>query len=487
MSVYKRPNGKWAAQVYDSVMGRPRQIGTFATRREAVRAESVAMDRRMATGRETVGSFAARWPADYPRPRLSTNLHNAGRVKAFATAYERRRMDSITPEEARAWALRHRDQLPVLRAMFNDARRGGMVGSNPFAALGIERSRGRRDLPSEWLTAGDVERLAQCAREVHAEKGYGETIAGLLVFAAYTGLRPGELFALQCADLGCETLEVRRAADSHTRTVTLPKNGRGRTVVYPDKAREAVESVPRLSGVELVFPAPRGGQLWSSTFSWVWGPVRSVFGRPAMALYEPASLLCDLPAGAGLGAGRCCRAAWPHRWRGAGDEHVWSSVGSRGAGPDQGGDGRGRERRAASVPRPFGDVDALRVNASGRGAVQPGYSGAPKWPANSRVWSSSGHFIDRGALLSVEAQHAVGLWRGAQWSASNSRVRGPSSLTCQVANMLRGEVDPAGRGVIHALKSWMSWRREVEQPTVGEFVAIRVASQVAHQDRCQIW
>ena len=279
MSVYKRPNGKWAAQVYDPVTRRARQVGTFSTRREAIRAESAAMDRRTATGRETVASFAARWTADYPRRRASTNLHNGERVQPFAKANERRRMDSITVEEARAWALRYPGQLPALRAMFNDARRSGMVIGNPFRELGIERSRGRRDLPSEWLTAADVERLAQCAREVHAANGYGDTLPGLLIFAAYTGLRPGELYALRYDDLGVETLEVKRAADSRTRSITPPKNGRGRTVVYPMKAREAIESVPRLVGVELVFPGPSGGQLWSSAFSWVWKPVRSAFGR----------------------------------------------------------------------------------------------------------------------------------------------------------------------------------------------------------------
>src|SRR5215218_7961541 len=167
----------------------------------------------------------------------------------------------------------HPGQLPALRAMFNDAGRSGMLMSNPFRQLGIERSRGRRDLPSEWLTATDVDRLAQCAREVHEANGYGETMAGLLMFAAYTGLRPGELYALRYDDLGAGTLEVKRAAESHTRTIALPKNGRARTVVYPRMAREAVDLVPRLEGVELVFPSPSGRQLWSSTFSWVWQPV----------------------------------------------------------------------------------------------------------------------------------------------------------------------------------------------------------------------
>jgi hypothetical protein len=42
--------------------------------------------------------------------------------------------------------------------MFNDAYRSGLVTANPFAALGLKQGRGRRDLPSEWLTAADVDR-----------------------------------------------------------------------------------------------------------------------------------------------------------------------------------------------------------------------------------------------------------------------------------------------------------------------------------------
>jgi hypothetical protein len=155
VSVYRRPSGKWVAQVYDSVTRTRRQIGTFATKREARRAEAEAMGRQTATTRETVGSFAERWPVDFPRPRASTNVHNAGSVTAFARAHDRRRTDSITIQEARSWALRHPAQVMALRAMFNDARRNGIVVSNPFKELGIERSRGRCDRPLARMGAAN--------------------------------------------------------------------------------------------------------------------------------------------------------------------------------------------------------------------------------------------------------------------------------------------------------------------------------------------
>jgi integrase len=284
MSVYRRPNGKWVVQVFDAGLRRSRQVGTYQTRKEAKAAEADATARATAGGRETIASFTNRWLDIFPRPKASTNAHNTERVRAFAEQHKRRRVDSITVEEARAWALRHPSTLPALRAMFNDARRLGLITTNPFAGLGIERSRGRRDLPSEWLTATDIDRLADTALRVHGE--YGPVMAAMVTFAAYTGIRPGELFALDFADIDGSVLHVHRAADSRTRTITTPKNGHGRDVVLPRRAREAVDRMPRLYDQQAVFVAPRGGRLWAPHFNWLWNPVRAAFGRPTMAFHE---------------------------------------------------------------------------------------------------------------------------------------------------------------------------------------------------------
>jgi integrase len=285
VSVYKRPNGRWAAQVYDPSTGRMTQLGTFGTRQDARAAEVDALRSRTAGGSEPIKSFAARWTTDYPRPKPSTNLHNAERIKRFAKEHGNRRIDSFTVDEARRWALEHPYTLPSLRAMFNDARRSGLIVVNPFSALGLDRSKGRRELRSEWLTEKDIDKLAEAARGTF-EDDYGLIFAPMIVFAAYTGLRPGELFALRFSDLRGDTIEVARAADSRTRTVGLPKNGRGRTVVYPSKAREAIETMPVLEGQELVFVSPRGVQFWNNTLSWCWRGVKNAAGRPRMDWYE---------------------------------------------------------------------------------------------------------------------------------------------------------------------------------------------------------
>jgi integrase len=211
--------------------------------------------------------------------------------------------------------------------MFTDARRDGKITQNPFSGLGVTRKGTRRALVKpDWLTADDVDRLARVAHETHGD--YGPMMAAMVTFAAYTGVRPGELFALRFDDLDA-TVHVRRAADSKTRTVTSPKNGQARTIVYPVQARQAVESAPRFHGQELVFVAPRGGQLWAPHFSWLWSPVRAAFGRPKMAFYELrhfcATHLLDL----GLSPSDVAYQLGAYGQRQAGDGRLRASVVSR--------------------------------------------------------------------------------------------------------------------------------------------------------------
>jgi hypothetical protein len=111
-------------------------------------------------------------------------------------------------------------------------------------------------------------------------------MAAMIHFAALTGVRPGELWALKPEDVVGDTLVVRRACDSHTRTVGLPKNGRARTIALPLAAREAAERAPRLEGQEWLFVGPRGQQIYASAFSWLWQGVRAGAGRPRMTFYE---------------------------------------------------------------------------------------------------------------------------------------------------------------------------------------------------------
>jgi hypothetical protein len=97
------------------------------------------------TGKETCDGFASRWTRDYPRPRASTNKHNAERVQRFAKDFKGVKLSDVDRPAAREWDMRHPANLAAVRAMFGDAMRDGLVTANPFSELRLPGSRGRKD------------------------------------------------------------------------------------------------------------------------------------------------------------------------------------------------------------------------------------------------------------------------------------------------------------------------------------------------------
>lgn len=274
---------KWVVQVHDPETNRARQVGTFNTRREAKEAEYHANATRVAKN-ETVGSFIDRWTRDFPRPADSTNKHNNERVRSFKTAYGHKHLNAITRQQARAWALEHPAEHSALRVMFADALRDDLIYANPFVDLGVNRKQAKRHVEPGWMTAEDVSQLAAAAFLVH-RKGTAELVSSAILVSAYTGIRPGELFALEHNDVRDNELVISKAMRSPTKTVGPPKNGLTRVVVLPEIAAEAINNTPRLHDT-LVFTSPRGRQLYQSSWHGLWNPVRVAAGREAMQYYE---------------------------------------------------------------------------------------------------------------------------------------------------------------------------------------------------------
>lgn len=284
MALGREKDGRWRVMVYDRMVGRMRHVGRYRTKREALTAERDAIARLAGRG-ESVGSFAARWTLDYPRPKPSTNLHNAERVAKFVERYKTRRMDEIDRPVAAAWGRARKGDVPALRAMWSDAAREGLVQHNPFSQLGIATTRGRRDLPPGWLTERDIDRLERSAAEVHGE--WGPVAAALLRTCALTGVRAGEAFGLEWEDVDyrARTLRIRQAVCSKTGTLQLPKSGRPRTVALPERAAFALRMIEGRHPT-IVFPSPRGARLRGSSWAYLWRPIKAGAGRPDLHLHE---------------------------------------------------------------------------------------------------------------------------------------------------------------------------------------------------------
>lgn len=274
--VGKRGN-KWYAKVYRA--GRQEWLGTFDRERDAKEAERKGLERRAPASRLTCAAYADHWLEENPRRAGATRRTYKYALEPFKRDFEGVRLAAVDRPMARAWALRHRDSARVVRTMFGDALRDGLLHDNPFSQLRLETPRGRKDL--EALTYEQVDELADVALEVHGE--YGPTFRALVLFAADTGIRPGELYVLERSDVGEDEVQVRQSL-SATGEVKAPKNGQPRTVVLPPRAREALRRMPTPMG-QWLFTTQRGRRLSKSSLYTYWTPVRARFGRPDLEFY----------------------------------------------------------------------------------------------------------------------------------------------------------------------------------------------------------
>ncbi len=135
------------------------------------------------------------------------------------------------------------------------------------------------------LSEGELYGLADQALTVSGPAA--PTIRSMILFAAYVGLRPAEMFVLQWSDidLSAGLVRISRSLGS-TGEVTAPKNGKPRTVVLPPMAVEALKSMPRRADSPYVFTTPKGTHFTKTTHYYHWRQVRLAAGRPTMDFYE---------------------------------------------------------------------------------------------------------------------------------------------------------------------------------------------------------
>ena len=221
-----------------------------------------------------------RWPDDFRRGkggRLRSDAtveHNRERVRRFGREHGERTLRSFSRTEARRWANAHPSTVPALRAMFSDAVEDKLADENPFARLGLAAGRGREDIIV--LTREEVHELARIAR-VHHGGAFGEEVAALILWAAYTCMRPGEIFAARYSLLDGDVYDLRRQFNSTLGRETEPKHNSTGTIYVPEPAQRAVLDKPRRLGDDLIFRTKRGNQFRQESQWRAWDPVRRAF------------------------------------------------------------------------------------------------------------------------------------------------------------------------------------------------------------------
>jgi integrase len=280
----RQKGSTWVVEIYDPATKHKRHVKAKdhglpvpRTERQAKALERAALHardaRRLSSTEETCDSFTARWTTDYPRGD-STNTHNHERVTKLGQDFAGRPLRSITKAEARPWARQHPGRIAAARAMYNDAIREGLADTNPFARLGMSQGDGRKDIVV--LTCQEIDRLAELAIQVHGQQ-FGVEFAAMILWGAYTCMRPGETFAARFSRLHGDTYHVECQLNSRLGRETKPKHNSTGAIYVPDHAREAILSKPRRLHDDLMFHTKRAKQFRQTSLHEAWKTVRSAF------------------------------------------------------------------------------------------------------------------------------------------------------------------------------------------------------------------
>jgi integrase len=250
-------------------------------------------------GRTTVGELAERWFATTAALKPKTREDYRSLLDNHVLpAFGQRPVASIDTLAVRGWLAglvsgglspsRAKHAYYVLFAVLEAAIQAGALLRNPAAGIRVPLSR-RREM--RFLSAGEVEQLAEAITPPY----------GLLVrFAAYTGLRAGELAALRVKrlDLLRGTVRVVESASEVGGHLVLgaTKTYAERTVRLPRFLREdlAVYLARRPRDPDgFVFTAPKGGPLrHNNLYQRIFCPALARAGLPAQVRFHDLRHTC---------------------------------------------------------------------------------------------------------------------------------------------------------------------------------------------------
>jgi integrase len=166
---------------------------------------------------------------------------------------------------ARAFAVRHPRAAAVARNVFADAFDDGLVAANPFAALHIEQSKGRKE--HDPLREEEFRTLVEIAVDVHGDH-YGRMFRAMILTACYVGERLTGTLLLERDDINYAESEI---------TFKNARFDKTRTVLLLPEAHAVLKSLVPLITSPFVFTSKRGKPLTKTNHYALWNPVRAAF------------------------------------------------------------------------------------------------------------------------------------------------------------------------------------------------------------------
>jgi integrase len=209
-----------------------------------------------------------------------------------------RRISQLRPAEIAAWRMTipagHRfEATQAHRQVLARAVSWGLIDANP-AKQGVDNPQRRRTEKRPFETWAELEALATELGPRHGP---------LVLFAAATGLRPGEWIALEHRDIDrdARVLYVRRAYRNGR--IKWPKTEASvRAVPLQTIALAALERLPANGRSRLVFPSPGGGYFDLHNFrNRYWKPAQLAAGnRPLRRIYDLRHTVATFALRAGI-------------------------------------------------------------------------------------------------------------------------------------------------------------------------------------------
>ena len=222
----------------------------------------------------TCDVWVERYLAHYERKYKDSSSDTArGALRRFLTDFGGRPLPSITRMEALDWAERvPAGVAAVVVTCMNAAVDAELLERNPFRGLG-RRGRGRAEQAPP--TEEEFERLlAACA----TLGSYAPQMRSLIVFAAYSGMRPGELFALEWSDVDFNAMRIDVKRRLYRGRLDTPKSNKPRRIALTPPARDALLGLPSRSEGGLVFRSKTGKRLSQPLLSGYWAQVKAAAG-----------------------------------------------------------------------------------------------------------------------------------------------------------------------------------------------------------------
>jgi integrase len=195
-----------------------------------------------------------------------------------------RRLGQLRSQEIAGWRMTippgHRfEATQALRQVLTRAVHWGMINVNP-ATHGVDNPQRRRTEKRPFESWAE---LAEVASKL------GDRHGPLVMFAAATGLRPGEWIALERRDVDLEARVVYvRRAFRNGRLKSTKTEGSIRAVPLQAIALKALEQLPRSGEADLLFPSPRGSYFDLHNFrTRDWKPAQLAVGiTPLRRVYD---------------------------------------------------------------------------------------------------------------------------------------------------------------------------------------------------------